>query len=383
MRATGSEGAERHVVARAGGRDTRGVSSPSADGSEPAGAAGANLLEQILLAESRIRPYIVETPLTLSPSLSERSGAQVFLKLENRQHTGSFKLRGATNKLLSLSAEERSRGVVTASTGNHGLAVAHAAAQLDVAMTIYLPAAASPRKVGKLRARAPFGQGRNATSSPVEICRVPGDALNAEISARRVAAERGQAFISPYNDPQIIAGQGTLAVEMLRQEPSLDAVFATVGGGGLMSGVAAYLKGCGRAVQTVGCQPERSAVMLASVRAGRIVETESLQTRAPCGQGRNATLSDGSAGGIEAQAITFDLCRQLVDAWLTVSEEEIAAAMRLIHRESGEIIEGAAGVAVASLLQMGRRCAGQRLAVVICGGNVDEDTWQRVLELNE
>ena len=321
------------------------------------GELGTDLSHQIQRADSRIRPSVIETPLTLSPALSERTGARAFLKLENRQHTGSFKLRGATNKLLSLSAEERARGVVTASTGNHALAVAHAAAQLDVAATILLPEDASLRKVEKLRA------------FPIQLSQAPGDALNAEISARRAAAERGQVFISPYNDPQIIAGQGTVAVELLRQEPKLDAVFATVGGGGLMSGIASYLKACGRAVQTIGCQPERSAVMLASVRAGRIVETESLPT-----------LSDGSAGGVEAQAVTFDLCRQHVDAWLTVSETEIAQAMRLIYRESGEIIEGAAGVAVASLLQMGRRCAGKRLAVVICGGNVDEDTWQQVIE---
>ena len=208
---------------------------------------------------------------------------------------------------------------------------------------------------------------------PVALCRVPGDALNAETSAREAAAQSGQVFISPYNDPHIIAGQGTIAVELLRQQPELDAVFATVGGGGLMGGIACYLKASGRAVQTIGCQPERSAVMLASVRAGRIVEEESSLP----------TLSDGSAGGIEEQTITFDLCRRHVDHWLSVSEEEIAGAMRLIYRESSEIIEGAAGVAVASLLQMGRRCAGQRLAVVICGGNVDKDTWQRVLELNE
>ena len=258
-------------------------------------------------------------------------------------------------------AEERARGVVTASTGNHALAVAHAAAQLDVAATIYLPERASPRKVEKLSA------------FPVALCRVPGDALNAEISAREAAAQRGQVFISPYNDPHIIAGQGTIAVELLRQQPQLDAVFATVGGGGLMGGIACYLKASGRAVQTIGCQPERSAVMLASVRAGRIVEEESSLP----------TLSDGSAGGIEELTITFDLCRRHVDHWRTVSEEEIAAAMRLIYHERSEIIEGAAGVAVASLLKMGRRFAGQRLAIVICGGNVDEETWQRVLEPKE
>lgn len=313
--------------------------------------------QQVRLAEARIRAHILETPLILSSVLSEYTGAQVFLKLENRQHTGSFKLRGATNKLLCLTEQARAGGVVTASTGNHAQAVAHAAAGLNVAATIYLPQAASPRKVERLQ------------EFPLTICRVPGDVLNAEISARRAAAERGQVFISPYNDPQIIAGQGTIAAELLRQEPKLDAVFATVGGGGLMSGVASYLKGCARAVRTVGCQPERSAVMLASVRAGRIVETESLPT-----------LSDGSAGGIEAQAITFDLCRQNVDDWLTVSEAEIAEAMRLVYRESGEIIEGAAAVAVASLLQMGRRCSGQRLAVIVCGGNVDEHILQQVLK---
>ncbi len=321
-------------------------------------ASAAALPDQVRLAASRIRPHIVETPLLLSPALSERTGAQVFLKLENRQHTGSFKLRGATNRLLNLTVEERARGVVTASTGNHALAVARAAAQLDLASTIYLPEDASPRKIEKLKA------------FPVALRRVPGDALNAETDARAAAAQGGQVFISPYNDPHIIAGQGTIAVELLRQQPELDAVFATVGGGGLMGGIAGYIKGAASQIQTIGCQPEHSAVMHASVRAGRIVETESLPT-----------LSDGSAGGIEPHAVTFDLCRDHVDHWLTVSEQEIAAAMRLIYHEIGERIEGAAGVAVASLLKTGKRCAGKHLAVVICGGNVDAETWQQALDL--
>ncbi len=319
--------------------------------------SAADLPRHIRLAASRIRPHVVQTPLLPSPALSERTGAQVYLKLENRQHTGSFKLRGATNILLNLSTEERARGVVTASTGNHALAVARAAAQLDIAATIYLPEGASPRKVEKLE------------SFPVMLCRVPGDALNAEISARAAAMQSNQPFISPYNDPHIIAGQGTIAVELLCRQPQLNAVFVTVGGGGLMGGIAGYLKDSSPAVQTIGCQPQNSAVMLASVRAGRIVDTASLPT-----------LSDGSAGGIEPNAVTFDLCQNHVDHWLTVTEAEIAAAMRLIYRESGESIEGAAGVAVASLLKTGKRFAGQRLAVVICGGNVDSDTWQRVLE---
>ena len=315
------------------------------------------LLKEILAAEFRIGPHVIETPLIPSPALSERTGADVFLKLENRQHTGSFKLRGAINKLLSLPKEVRKRGVVTASTGNHALAVARAAAQLDAAAAIYLPEDASPRKVKKLRA------------FPVALRRVPGDALDAEISARRAAASCDQVYVSPYNDPRVIAGQGTIAVELLRQQPRLDAVFATVGGGGLIGGIASYFKGAGSNVRVVGCQPGRSAVMLASVRAGRIVEQESLPT-----------LSDGSAGGIEEDSITFDICRQFVDLWLTVSEENIAEAMRFVYEESGETIEGAAGVAVAGLLKQKERWAGKRLAVVVCGGNVDQDTWRYVTE---
>ena len=321
-------------------------------------ASDSDLLQQVQLASSRLRLSVLETPLAFSSTLSERTGAHVFLKLENRQHTGSFKLRGATNKLLSLTAEERARGVVTASSGNHGLAVAHAAAELDMSATIYLPEDASPRKVEKLRV------------FPIALHRVPGDALAAETSARHAAQARGQPYVSPYNDPHIIAGQGTIADELLRQEPLLDAVFATVGGGGLMAGIASYLKGAGSAVRTVGCQPERSAVMLASIRAGRIVAEENSLP----------TLSDGSAGGIEENAVTFDLCRRYVDKWLTASEAEIAQAMRLVYDDTRERIEGAAGVAVAGLLQQGKQLAGRRVAVVICGGNVDEEAWRRVME---
>ena len=236
--------------------------------------------------------------------------------------------------------------------------MAHAADQLDVAATIFLPKDASRRKLEKLSA------------FPVALRRVPGDVLDAEISARRAAEARDQHYVSPYNDADIIAGQGTIAVELLRHDPQLDAVFVTVGGGGLMAGIAFYLKGTGSAVRTVGCQPERSAVMLASIRAGRIVEEEDSLP----------TLSDGSAGGIEENAVTFDLCRNYVDRWLTASEEEIAQAMRLVYDDTGERIEGAAGVAVAGLLQQGKRLAGRRLAVVVCGGNVDRKTWQQVTE---
>lgn len=308
----------------------------------------------ILSAAERIRPHIAETPLIPSPVLSERTGATVLLKLENRQTTGSFKLRGATNKLLSLSAAQRALGVVTASTGNHGLAVAHAASQLGIAATIFMPESASPRKVAKLR------------TFDVELRFIPGDAVNAETTARCTADATGRVFVSPYNDPVIVAGQGSVAVEMLRQQPALDAVFVAVGGGGLIGGIGSYASAQG--VQVVGCLPENSPVMLESVQAGQIVEMDGLPT-----------LSDGTAGGIEPDAITFDICRRVVDDWMTVSEAEIAEAMRLVYRESGEVIEGAAGVAVAALLQSGQRFAGQTVAVVICGGNIDEARFREIV----
>jgi len=319
----------------------------------------------ILTAETRIRPHVAETPLIPSPVLSERTGATVFLKLENRQITGSFKLRGAANKLLGLSSAQREQGVVTASTGNHGLAVAHAASRLGIAATIFMPESAAPRKVAKLREFA------------VELHFVPGDAVHAETTARRTAQETGRVFVSPYNDPEIVAGQATVAVEMLRQQPGLDAIFVAVGGGGLIGGIGSYYKdlpgfpkpGRSSPVQVVGCLPENSPVMLESVRAGRIVEMDGLPT-----------LSDGTAGGIEPDAITFDLCRRVVDDWLTVGEVGIADAMRLIHRSHAETIEGAAGVAVAALLQTGQRFAGKTVAVVICGGNIDEARFREIVE---
>jgi threonine dehydratase len=315
-----------------------------------------NIYAEVCAAEERIRPYILETPLLSAPQLSGQTGATLFLKLENRQHTGSFKLRGATNKILSLSAQERQRGIVTASTGNHGLAVAHAASRLDTPATIYLPESASPQKVEKLRTFA------------VELRFVPGDAVNAEITARRVSEEEGKPFVSPYNDPRVAGGQGTIGVELLRQQPDLEAVFISVGGGGLIAGIAGYIKAVKPEVEIVGCLPANSPVMLESVRVGQIVEMETLPT-----------LSDGTAGGIEPDAITFEACQQLVDRWLLVSEEEIAAAVRLIHAQHGEIVEGAAGVALAPLLQDPSHWQGRTVAAVLCGGNIDPVTFQTLI----
>lgn len=278
------------------------------------------------------------------------------MKSEHQQDTGSFKLRGAFNKLLTLPPDVRERGVVAASSGNHGAAVAHACAALGVHARVFVPEGASPAKVGKIR------------DLGAEVIRFGTDGLDTELEARRQAEESGTAYISPYNDEAVMAGQGTVAVEMTEDGPALDRLYVAVGGGGLIAGMATWFRHAMPATQVVGALPANSPVMAASVKAGRILEMESLPT-----------LSDGTAGGIEAGSITFEVCRDRVDVWETVSEEEIAAAMRTWAAAHDTVIEGAAGVALAAMLRDAPRLAGNRVGVVLCGGNVARDRWAKVM----
>ncbi len=315
-----------------------------------------NVLEKVLRAEERIRPHIRETILEFSPVLSELGRAKVYCKLENLQHTGSFKARGAMNKLLSLTEEQRARGVVTASTGNHGAAVAYSLHKLNASGLVFVPENADPSKV---RAIEWLG---------AEVRHYGQDCAEAEVHAREYAAQKRMVYISPYNDPQVIGGQGTLGVELARQLEHIDAVYASLGGGGLVSGIAGYLKSVQPGVQIIGCSPENSQVMIQSVKAGRILDLLSLPT-----------LSDGTAGGIEAGAITFDLCRALVDDYVTVTENEIKSNLRLFIEAHHILIEGAAAVAVASYLKTRERFVDKNVVIVICGANISLETLQKVL----
>lgn len=307
-------------------------------------------------AARRIAPHARRTPLLRSPALSEATGAEVHLKLESLQYTGSFKLRGALNKVLSLPEAERARGVVTASTGNHGAAVAHALRTVGATGTIYVPETADPDKLRRIR----------ALGGRVEVH--GRDSAEAEVHARAVAAERGLTYISPYNDPEVVAGQGTAGLEIADELPAPDAVIVAVGGGGLIAGVAGYLDAVSPGTAIVGCSPRNSAVMAESVRQGRLLALESLPT-----------LSDGTAGGVEPDAITFPWCRDLVDEWDLVEEAEIAAAMRAALLDEHLVIEGSAGVAVATALRHGSRWRGGRIVALICGGNVGPETLRRIL----
>ncbi len=316
----------------------------------------ARLALNILGARQRLSHHIRVTPCEQSLALSQRFATDVWLKCEHLQHAGSFKTRGATNKLLSLTPDEKRAGVVAASTGNHGASVAWAGRALGIPVRVFVPNGASPAKVDMIRRYGADVQMHGT------------DGLDAEVFARAFAAEHGMPYISPYNDPVVVAGQGTVGVEIAEQMGRLDCVIVAVGGGGLIAGSAAYLKSVMPNVRMIGASPQNSPVMALSVRAGHIVQLAS-----------EPTLSDGTAGGVEQGAITFDLCRKLVDEWVEVTEDEIAAAMRDFIAEHHQLIEGSAAVALAALARSATKLRSQRVAVVLCGGNVSIDTLRTVL----
>ncbi|MCP3961420.1 MAG: threonine/serine dehydratase [bacterium] len=313
-----------------------------------------DVAREVLAAEARIRPYVRETPVEESRVLGAQAGAQVFLKLECYQLTGSFKLRGAVNKILSLGTE--APAVVAASSGNHGAAIAHAVAVLGGRGVVFVPEDASPTKIEAIRAAG------------AEVRQEGADCVIAERLARRYGEEHGIPYVSPYNDPLVVGGQGTIGLELARQLETIDTIYVALGGGGLTSGIAGYLESIGRDVEIVACSPERSAVMAASLEAGRILDLES-----------KPTLSDGTAGGVEAGAITFELCRRLIDRTVLLSEAEIRDAMRLLIGRHHVLVEGAAAVAVAGFLREKERLAGRNVAIVLCGANVSPETLREIL----
>ncbi len=310
----------------------------------------------VVLAANRIAPHIRETPLDRSSFFSDLTGANVFLKLENLQFTGSFKLRGAFNKLLSLTPKQRAAGCVAASSGNHGAAVAFAMSKLDTKGVIFVPEGTSTTKVDAIK------------RAGGDVRFFGTDGLDTETHAREYAVENGMCYLSPYNDEDVVAGQGTCGVEIAKQLPQVDAIFIAVGGGGLISGVGSFLKSVNPMMSVIACQPAASAVMTESVKAGEILELPS-----------QPTLSDGTAGGIEADAITFDLCRAVTDDYVVVSEDQIAEAMRQFIDAHHMLPEGAAGVALAGLSLRADSYKGKNVVVIICGGNISRETLKEVI----
>lgn len=315
-----------------------------------------NLLNEIEQAQKRIFGNIYCTPLLYSNWLSNYCNGIVYLKLESEQITGSFKARGSLNKLKWIQEQNINATPVTASTGNHGLGFARACHLLGIEGKVFLPHNAVSSKVEAIRA------------FEVEIEFYGYDPYTTETYARVTAEENGWIYVSPYNDPQIIAGQGTIGIEILDQVSRPDNILATVGGGGLISGIGAYIKDRSPNAKIIGCQPKNSPEMSVSVRAGEYKEVES-----------KPTLSDGSAGGFERDSITFELCQRLVNDFILISEDEIASAIRSMIKHHSKLIEGSAGVAIASLLKYPDRFSNQTTIIVICGANISEDKLQAVL----
>ena len=312
--------------------------------------------DAVAAAYERISPLVRETPLEESTSLANGTGATVHLKLEHLQHTGSFKFRGACNKIALLTPEQAAAGVVAASNGNHGLGVAAAARARGITAEVYVSSQVSPAKAKRIAAHG-------------AILRQSGsDPLAAELAARRAAETSGRVFISPYNDLDVIAGQGTIGVELHHQVSHLDAVFVAVGGGGLISGIGAYLKSVSPQTEIVGCWPENSPVLHECLRAGRVVDVP-----------EQPTLSESTAGGLEPDSVTVPICERVIDSAVFVSEAEIRGALRFVLETEHWLIEGAAAVAVAAFRKDARRWNGKRVAVILCGRNVSPEVLGRVL----
>ena len=312
--------------------------------------------EESRSALKMIRDHVRKTPLQRSSLLEGDGGGEVWLKLENHQVTGSFKIRGAFNKMLSMDDSIRSGGVVTASTGNHGCAVARAGLVTNTPVTVFVPENADRSKTASIE------------SDGAQIIHRGIDCVESESAARDHADVSGRPYISPYNDVDVVTGQSTVAVELDEQADQLDAVIVSMGGGGLVGGIGGYLKSIGSDADVIACSPENSCVMHQSMEAGRILDVPS-----------QPTLSDGTAGGVEEGSITFDLCRRVVDRSILLTERQIADAMRFLVSREHLMVEGAAALALAGFMKIRHEYVGRNVAIILCGCNVSSNILKEVL----
>lgn len=314
----------------------------------------------IVAAAQRLKGRALHTPLELSEALSDASGVNAYLKLENLQYTGSFKIRGALNRLFTLDERERAAGIVAASAGNHALGVAEAARLLGVRATLIVPRSGSPAKIAALRRYPP---------ALVELLVEGTDYDEAEALGIRLARESNRRFVSPYNDPQIMAGQGTIGLEILEDLPDVDALLVPAGGGGIIVGIGLWAKTINPKIRVIGVQSTASPQMRAAFEAGRLVTVPVLDS-----------LADGIAGNIEPGSPMYDLARQYVDDIVLVEESEIAQAMIWYIEQHHLIVEGSGAVVLAALLN--QRVAGldgKTVAAVLTGRNVSTERLKALL----
>ena len=316
-----------------------------------------DIRQLVLDAEKRCRPYLWETPLEYSHYLSELCQGEVWLKLDLVQKTTSFKIRGATNKIMSLSESEMERGVVTASTGNYAFAVAEACAQRGYKATSYVAKNIDPSRLDLMKKHG------------LSVVVFGEEAGAAEAEARRVAQSENKVYVSPYNDVAVMAGQGTCGYEISKQLPDLDAVVVAVGGGGLIAGTGGWLKSFKPDVEVIGVSPQNSPVMYESIRAGKVVDLEEILP----------TLADTCAGGVDKDALTLPVCQNVIDKFVLLSEAEIAKGIRTLFEKHLLVAEGSAAMSVATVQKHPEWFKDRKTVLVICGRNIDLEKFKKIV----
>lgn len=310
----------------------------------------------VLEATERCKEHLSPTPLEYSMYLSEQIEGEVWLKLDSMQRTSSFKFRGAINKILSLTEAELDQGVVSASTGNYALAVAEAMRIRGRRATIYVAEDMESSRLDLLR------------SHGLDLVVHGTLAWDAEAEARRVGEDEGKIYVSPYNDPKVVGGQGTCGYEISKQLPDVDAGLFACGAGGLLTGSAGWLKSHNPDFVAYGVSPENSPVMYESMRSNRMVEMETYPT-----------LADTCAGGVDLDSITLDLCSRHVDEILLLTEKEIEASIRLLFEQHRLVVEGSGALAVGGMLKRKEHFKGKKVVAVVCGRNIDLDVFKRII----
>ncbi len=307
-------------------------------------------------ANERCQDHLSPTPLEYSMYLSEKIEGEVWLKLDSMQRTSSFKFRGAINKILSLTEAELDKGVVSASTGNYALAVAEAMRIRNRRATIYVANDIEPSRLELLR------------SHGLDLV-IHGDlAWDAEKEARRVAEEQDKIYVSPYNDPIVVGGQGTCGYEISKQLPDVDAALFACGAGGLLTGSAGWLKSHNPEVEAYGVSPENSRVMYESMRTNKMVEIETFPT-----------LADTCGGGVDLDSITLELCQRYVEEIVLLTETEIEESIRLLFEQHRLVVEGSAALGVGGLLKRKERFKGKKVVAVVCGRNINLEVFKRII----
>jgi len=315
-----------------------------------------DVAQLVMEAHERTKDYLIPTPLEFSRYLSDQIDGEVWLKLDLVQKTASFKFRGALNKILSLTEEELDGGVVSASTGNYALAVAEAMRIRNRRATIYVGNDMDESRLEILRAHG------------LDLVVFDGDAWGAEIEARRVADKEGKVYVSPYNDPIVVGGQGTCGYEISQQLPDLDAAFFACGAGGLLTGSSAWLKSHNPDVLTFGVSPSNSPVMFESVRQDKMITMDT-----------KPTLADTCGGGVDLDTITLDYCRRYSDGIVLLSEDEIAAAIRLLFEQHRLVAEGSGVLGIGGILKNKEEFKGKKVVAVVCGRNIDLEVFKRII----